>query len=316
MHSHESQAERKTSSYAEFAAQLQELRVKAGSIPYAEIVRRIGEQRVQRGVPAAYSRPARSTVYDAFNPERTRVNAELISEIVQALGVPEAEAGQWVQLACAACAPASEAKPESSGAYIEPVLDSLPAPRPAPQKQPEPAVHTPVDGTPQDSAAEDAPRRAPGWGAKGLLMLGCMLLNLLGFFLVAFFHIPLYLDMIGTAVAAFALGPWAGAAVALGSNAAGVAITDSTSLAFALVNISGALLWGYARRWVLRGEVVVRFLLLNTLVAVVCTVVASMLLVELFGGVTGHASEQTTATSVLSSRNRTTTSPRSTQRRA
>ncbi|PZF83905.1 tetratricopeptide repeat protein [Jiangella anatolica] len=79
----------------DLAAGLTRLRVWAGSPSYAQITRRIGELRDARGVPAAAARPGRVTVYDAFQPGRRRVDAELVGDIVAALGLPEAEALTW-----------------------------------------------------------------------------------------------------------------------------------------------------------------------------------------------------------------------------
>lgn len=79
----------------DLAAGLARLRVWAGSPSYAQITRRIAELRVARGVPAATARPGRVTVYDAFQPGRRRVDAELVGDIVSALGLAEGEALTW-----------------------------------------------------------------------------------------------------------------------------------------------------------------------------------------------------------------------------
>src|SRR4051794_25811352 len=65
-------------SYDEIAQDLKQLRFAAGDVSYAEIVRRIAVHRERNGVDAGNSRPARTTVYDAFRTGRTRVNPQLV----------------------------------------------------------------------------------------------------------------------------------------------------------------------------------------------------------------------------------------------
>ncbi|MDO5743251.1 MAG: hypothetical protein Q4P23_02195 [Micrococcaceae bacterium] len=127
-----------------------------------------------------------------------------------------------------------------------------------------------------------------------MLFFACIALNASGFALVAWLGLPLYFDMVGTAMAAILLGPWAGVAVGLSTNGVGMAITGSSSIAFALVNIVGALVWGYGARRFHMCRTLSRYLLLNVLVALSCSLVASALLVFMFNGGTGHASESTT----------------------
>ncbi len=68
------------------------------------------------------------------------------------------------------------------------------------------------------------------------------------------------------------------------------------SLPFAVVNIAGALVWGYGvRRWGL-GRSLGRFFSLNVLVALVCTLIAVPVLVLVFGGSAGHEQDTLTAT--------------------
>ncbi len=68
------------------------------------------------------------------------------------------------------------------------------------------------------------------------------------------------------------------------------------SAPFALVNIAGALVWGYGvRRWGL-GRDLPRFFLLNVLVAVVCTLVSVPLLMVLFEGSVGAGQDTITQT--------------------
>ncbi|MEV8323350.1 hypothetical protein [Kitasatospora sp. NPDC056731] len=62
------------------------LRQEAGSPSYSTIVRRISSVRAARGVPAGERTPGRITVYDCFRSGRQRLDVELLSDIVQALG--------------------------------------------------------------------------------------------------------------------------------------------------------------------------------------------------------------------------------------
>lgn len=65
---------------------LVELREWAGSPSYARIAHRVCGTRLARGVPAAEARVARSTVHDCFRLGRQRLDADLVMEIVAALG--------------------------------------------------------------------------------------------------------------------------------------------------------------------------------------------------------------------------------------
>jgi energy-coupling factor transport system substrate-specific component len=127
-------------------------------------------------------------------------------------------------------------------------------------------------------------------------LVACVFLNLFGHIAAGRLGLPLYLDMIGTAAAAFAFGPWAGAAVGLATNVLS-AITDDgpVSMWFALVNVTGGLLWGFGfRRWGFnRGPL--RFLLLTVIVAVACTLVAAPILVFAFGGFNAHPASALTS---------------------
>ena len=250
------------SSYDDIAQDLQQLRFAAGDVSYAEIVRRIAAHRERSGVDASNARPARTTVYDAFRTGRTRVNPQLVGEIARVLGASETEVSQWEERClCARRNPQAVPGPLPEAAF------------------PQPAVTT---------------KTVPARSRKLMLFLACIGLNVLGFTLVAWLGLPLYFDMVGTAITAIVLGPWAGVAVGLSTNAIGLAITDSSSIAFSLVNIAGALVWGYGARRLRLCQTLPRYLLLNVLVALGCSLVASALLVLMFNGGTGHASETTT----------------------
>ncbi|QMU97117.1 ECF transporter S component [Microbacterium esteraromaticum] len=124
----------------------------------------------------------------------------------------------------------------------------------------------------------------------------CVALNIVGGIIAHTLKLPVYLDMIGTAISAIVLGPWWGVLVGVLTNSGASLINGPTSLPFMLVNIVGALLWGYGvRSWKL-GRTIPRFFLLNIIVAVVCTVVAAPIIVLVFGGATGAGADALTGT--------------------
>ncbi len=237
-------------SYDDFASALQRLRVQAGAPSYTELATRIAQNREARGVAPAAARVARSSVYDVFRPGRKRLNAELVEEIVHALGRSHDEATAWRLRALAARD------------------DSV---------------------RPHDDRANST--LLIGADARGLLPLfsvvlcvAVMGLNHALNFSVSALHVPVYLDMVGTAFASFAFGPWVGAAVGVGTNLVGNLMNgDFSGWWFALVQIAGAVVWGYGfRRWFGRGPW--RFFLLNVLVAVVCSLVAVPIILFAFDG--------------------------------
>ena len=283
---------RSSGTWDELAAQLMRWRRAAGEPSFTEIAQRIGRQRQDAGVPPAAARVGRTTVYDTFRTGRRRVNLELVREIATALGV----SGPEVDDAITRCLEATD--PEPIARPSQPAPDD---PRPVLAGPPVPGVV--ADTAPEAVAADVAPVRGAGEGAGAgamtprgalLLMLGCLLFNLLGRVIVDFLGLPLYLDMVGTAVAAIALGPWRGATVGLGTNVVGAISSGWVSLPFALVNIAGALVWGYGVRRGL-GRTLPRFLGLNALVALACTLIAVPVLLAL-GGSTGHGEDAVTDT--------------------
>jgi energy-coupling factor transport system substrate-specific component len=123
------------------------------------------------------------------------------------------------------------------------------------------------------------------------VMLGCIAVNVLGRALVAFLGMALFLDMIGTAAAAIALGPWWGAAVGLTSNLLGTTVSGSESIPFAVVNVAGALVWGYGVRSRRFTRSLPSFVWLNALVALVCTM-AAVPIVLTSGAGRGHGTSR------------------------
>lgn len=256
------------------AEDLQVRRTDAGSPSYAEIALRIARIREQRGGPDATARPARTTVYDAFRTGRRRLDTALVLDIVRALGADEEEVAGWADR-CRTARLAEAFPPRAEDPAAAP--SSTPPPPPPP-----PASTPPAPGTPPPPVTAKA----------GLLVaLGCIAVNMVGRVLVVVIpEIPLYVDMVGTAVAAVILGPWWGAGVGLSTNLLGTIVSGPESIPFAIVNVAGALVWGYGvRRWRM-GRTLPRFFALNCLVAIVCTSLAVPIIVAL-GGETGNGAD-------------------------
>lgn len=256
--------DRTNDDFDDIAKSLRELRARAGGPSYAEIGSRIALARIERGVPVSASVPARTTVYDAFRLGRSRINAALVGEIVRALGADDAEAEGW-ETRCGLAQKARHAAP------------ARPTPPPVKQTAAQPVKQT-------------AAHRPALWTA--ILLVGCVVLNFSGSAAVATLGLPLFLDMIGTAVAAMAFGPWWGVLVAAGSTAVETVCGTTDSLPFGLVNTAGALAWGYGVRAFGGARSLPRFFALSLIVGVVCTIVSVPVLMTVFGGETGHASDQ------------------------
>ncbi len=84
-------------SHDELTERLRALRAWAGGPSYAAITRRIAAARAARNVPSVDRTPGRVTVYSCFQPGRRRLDAELVVDVVGALGVAEADAIAWRQ---------------------------------------------------------------------------------------------------------------------------------------------------------------------------------------------------------------------------
>lgn len=252
-------------SFDRIAVDLQTLREAAGHVSYAELVRRITALRTERGVRTAAAIPARSTVYNAFKTGRARLDSSLLRDIVLALGATVEEADAWVRR-CREARRSTEpqTKPETQEAAKPQPLPSL-------------VVRT---------------ASALSIRTTALLMAGCITLNLLGLWITAIFKLSVYLDMVGTALAAIVLGPWHGVAVGILSSNLGFLTGDPATNPFTPVNIAGALVWGYGVRRLRMGADLGRFVALDVIVAAVCSVVAVPILFVVFGGRSGHASAE------------------------
>lgn len=244
----------------------------ADGCSFAQLGRRIGALRIERGVPAEAASPPRSTVYDVFRPGRTWIDTALLRDIVRALGADEAEADRWVQRSV-------RVRRNGERGRSEPVEADPPAP--------------PVPARPATGSTLTAP--APRRWVTAVLLVGGILLNLLGLAVVQALNLPIFLDMIGTAATAIVLGPWHGAVVAIVSNMMGATVGVPAAPPFALVNVAGALVWGFGVRRFGMGDDIRRFFVLNVIAALVCSAIGAPMGLLVFGGFSGHGFDAVTS---------------------
>lgn len=126
------------------------------------------------------------------------------------------------------------------------------------------------------------------------LIPAAVALNIVGNYINDTLKLPTFLDMIGTAVVAITIGPWWGALAGALTNTVNGFISNPISLPFAVVNVIGALVWGYGVRWGM-AKTLPRYFILALIVALACTLMAVPIYVFLFGGATGHFSDMMTA---------------------
>ena len=119
-------------------------------------------------------------------------------------------------------------------------------------------------------------------------------LNIVGGQINTVLKLPTFLDMIGTMVAAVILGPWWGALVGVITNVVSSFISGPIGLPFAVCNVAGALVWGYANMWGWMRKNW-SFFLVNVLVALIVSLFAVPIYVFVFGGATGHFADVMTA---------------------
>jgi len=253
-------------SFDALAADLQRLRREAGDVSYAEVAARIAARRESEGMSAGAARVARSTVFDVFRPGRRRVNPDLVREVALALGEDEESAAQWRRRSLDA---------RQTVAHNDGRVAPAPDARVAPAPQVPPAAHGPGEGALRVALVV-------------AVLVGCTGLNLFGAAVVRRWELPIFLDMIGTATAAFAVGPWYGALVGVTTNVLGGIVLGPENLLFAVVNVTGGVVWGYGiRRF---AGTIPRFVVLNVAVALACTLVAVPVNV-LYDGNGGHLSD-------------------------
>ena len=249
--------------FDELVAALHTLRIEAGSVTYDELAARITQRRQESGMDPAAARVARSTVYDAFRTGRSRINAELVADIVTALGEDSAAANDW-RLRCLR---ARLAQAPGRVTVLVPHESAVSSPSVAPRT-------TDVPHASVMALESHDPRHSAGPVIVALVMVASLGLNLFGNAASARLSAPLFLDMIGTAIVSIAFGPWYGASVALSTNLLAGLSNGSQALPFVAVNVVGALVWGYGvRSWGL-GRTPLRFFSLNLLAALACTLTA------------------------------------------
>ncbi|GAA1919952.1 hypothetical protein GCM10009815_13220 [Nocardioides marmoribigeumensis] len=241
--------------------ELQRLRRSAGEPSYAELARSVTELRLARGLDEHSARVARTTVYDAFRVGRSRVNLDLVRDLATVMRAPEGAVEGWLE----------------AGAVEE-------------ERSAPPPTEAPEAADPEEAPATLVDVPGPSRGVAVALVVAAVVANVLGRFLVDGLHLPIYLDMVGTAFVAVGFGPWTGAGVGVASNALGVLSSGSASLPFGVVNAAGALVWGYGVRRGM-GRTLPRFLSLNLLVAVTCTLLTLPILGVLYSGSTGHGED-------------------------
>ncbi len=143
--------------------------------------------------------------------------------------------------------------------------------------------------------AAAAPRGAPPTTLVVALVPLAVGVNFVANWAAAAFALPIYLDTIGTFLAAALLGPWWGALAGVLTNVVGAVPNGISNMLFAPVNIAAALVWGYGIRFFGLGRNAILFFLLAAVVGVVTGLLATPIVLFLFGGATGHPSDLITA---------------------
>jgi len=233
-----------------FAMDLRKLREVKG-VSYTDLAAQVSKLKVARGLHEAAARTPRSTVYNCFRIGRARIDVGLLRDIVLALTDSEAEAERWVDR------------------YLEARTQSESLRRDSTTHQ---GSTTVTPRSVPDALEALRPTRLP-WGTVAMVLISAVLINRLGMATVAVFGFSLFLDMIGTCLVAIALGPWYGVAVAVAYQGITLFTNFDIGALFVLVNITGALVWGYGVRRFKLGSDFSRFALLGVLVAVSCSAV-------------------------------------------
>jgi energy-coupling factor transport system substrate-specific component len=118
--------------------------------------------------------------------------------------------------------------------------------------------------------------------------------DVLGGWVAGLLKVPVFLDTVGTFVAAAVLGPWWGAAAGVGNNVVSALFNGPSSIPFAIVSVAVALVWGYGLRTFGMGRNGWTLLSLNLVVALVAALVSAPIVYLVFGGATGHPSDALT----------------------
>src|SRR5690606_9296153 len=150
-----------------------------------------------------------------FRLGRKRVNLELVEEIVRALNQDEQDVERWRQRALTILNDSVKPAGNRAERWSRPPLIG-------PEQTGLLALFTVV------------------------LCVAAVGLSLIMNFSIGVFEVPLYLDMVGTAFISFAFGPWVGAAVGASTTLLGNLMDgDFSGWWFSLVQVTGAVIWGY-----------------------------------------------------------------------
>jgi energy-coupling factor transport system substrate-specific component len=120
-------------------------------------------------------------------------------------------------------------------------------------------------------------------------------INVVGGYATTLTGLPIFLDAIGTCLVALVLGPLPGAATAILTSVVLVPVSGPGNLAFAVVGVGAALTWGFGVRGLGLGRTPARYFALQLLVVLVVSILATPIVLWLFGGGTGHPSDIITA---------------------
>jgi energy-coupling factor transport system substrate-specific component len=141
-------------------------------------------------------------------------------------------------------------------------------------------------------------RRMPGrLSPTYVLVFGALgaAINVVGGYAATATGMLLFLDAIGTCFVALVLGPWWGALAAVITGFVLVPVSGPGNILFTVVGAGAAITWGYGVRNLGLGRTATRYFLLNLLVVLVVSVLATPIVIYLFGGATGHPSDLITA---------------------
>ncbi len=118
----------------------------------------------------------------------------------------------------------------------------------------------------------------------------CVVINLIGGYLVTLFKIPLlFLDAIGTIFAAVVFGPWIGGLVGVVTNLILGMIQGPTAVPFAIVSLMiGVVVGLIARKW---NFSLVTAVVTGLILSIAAPLVGTPIAVAVFGGLTGGATD-------------------------
>lgn len=253
-------AEARTARLDSLILELRALRESAG-VSYRDLAARIRAQRETAGVTPAAARIALSTVSDMFRLGRARINADLFAEIACALEDDPSTAQRW--------------RDRAREAMVATVTVAAPS--------------APIAAVPAVPVPSSAPR--PQLARVLALVLGGLLLNATGKFFNPLLGDVLFFDMIGTALVALLVGPWAAAATGVLFVLVELMKSNVADALFALTMISAGLIWGYGAR-LGADRTLPRFLGLSAVVAVATSVVAVPITLLYQGGETGRGLDE------------------------